>query len=200
MIRRAHAMLEQAVSCPKSYTKLPSAGYGAQAAIGQLTHLTSLLMCVAWMWTGTSPPLNGAPYPAPLQLNLLGCGSWQQRRHQLPQGCGGGSSAAGRVTRACNILTLQCDGWLSDEDLAAAAGALPDLRRIEVVENTCYPDGGQINKVRGWRHSAPAAGCGKCRCSTAMPCSSTNWWHRCRASVPSPASTSRSAARWTAAA
>ena len=104
---------------------MSAAGCGAEAAIGQLTRLTSLHLSVD----------RGEESPGTtLQLQLLGCGG-------AAGGSDGGetghsSSACGGTSARRNMglqeLSFECFGPLSDDELAATAAALPDLRRLEV--------------------------------------------------------------------
>ena len=72
-----------------------------------------------------------------LQLQLLGCdraAGAAGSDGSIP-GCissAGGSPASGRNTRLQELI-LCCRDWLSDDELAAAAAALPDLRRLSIV-------------------------------------------------------------------
>jgi hypothetical protein len=72
--------------------------------------------------------------PIPLQLHLLGCnGALGTAGGDV--GSAGCSSSGTAVERNTGLqdLTLECKGRLSDDELAAAAPALPDLRRLEVA-------------------------------------------------------------------
>jgi hypothetical protein len=119
---------EQSVYSCIAYMQLPAAGCGAEAAIGQLTRLTSLHLSVH---------KKRASSDTPLQLQLLGCGgaaggvagevSVFNRRVQTR------SSTAASRNRGLLELSLECFGRLSDDELAAAAVAVPDLRRLEVL-------------------------------------------------------------------
>jgi hypothetical protein len=100
-----------------AYVNMPAAGCGAEAAIGQLTRLTSLHLSVDRR--EESPGTT-------LQLQLLGWGGAAGHSSSVH----GGTSA--RSSMGLQELSLQCIGQLSDDELAAAAAALPDLRRLEV--------------------------------------------------------------------
>jgi hypothetical protein len=115
------------------------AGCGAEGFIGQLTRLTSLHMALNWRRVDTVPQLGCADARracVPLQLRLLGCNravSAAGGDGSVP-GCSGsadGSPAARRNT-GLQELSLLCPDWLSDDELAAAAAALPDLRRLSI--------------------------------------------------------------------
>jgi hypothetical protein len=86
------------------------------------------------------PGLEPALQVLPLQLQLLGC-----------SGAAGAARGGGAAAAACNTglqdLTLHSDGWLSDDELALAAGALPDLRRLEVGASRRRL--GQLHGLRG---------------------------------------------------
>ncbi len=108
-----------------AYVNMSAAGCGTEAAIGQLTRLTSLHLSVDRR--EESPGTT-------LQLQLLGCGG-------AAGGSGGGAAGhsssehggtSARSSMGLQELSLQCIGQLSDDELAAAAAALPDLRRLEV--------------------------------------------------------------------
>ena len=81
----------------------------------------------------------GSAY-APLQLQLLGCNgaaSAVDGEGGAP-GCysGAGSSSsrpAGQRNTGLQELHLHCKKWLTDDELAAAAAALPDLRRLSIT-------------------------------------------------------------------
>ena len=82
----------------------------------------------------------------PLQLQLLGC----TRAASTAGGGGGGpacsssagGSAAARRNTGLQGLSLRCPDWLPDDELAAAAAALPDLRRLSVEGcNNIKPNG-----------------------------------------------------------
>lgn len=108
-----------------AYMKMSAAGYGAEAAIGRLTCLTSLHLSVD---RREDSPGNT------LQLQLLGCGGAAGGSEGGATGHSssvrGGTSA--RRSMGLQELSLECTGQLSDDELAAAAAALPDLRRLEV--------------------------------------------------------------------
>lgn len=98
-------------------------GCGFEAAIGRLTRLTSLQIYID----------RAQAAPSPLQLQLLGCSGVSSTA-----GVSGtrNSSASGRAIEGYNTslreLSLEIGGQLSDDELAAAAKSLPDLRRLEV--------------------------------------------------------------------
>jgi hypothetical protein len=91
-------------------------------------------------------------------------------------------------------LSLQCIGRLSDDELAAAAVALPDLRRLEVLGtvNDAY------DSPRGLRGSRLAAFGGKFCCGAASTCKGSIWCLGCRRSLALPACRSAAARRWIA--
>lgn len=105
--------------------EMAAAGCGAEAAIGQLTRLTSLHLSVDQR--EDSPDTT-------LQLQLLGCsgpaGGSEGGATGHSSNVHGGPSA--RSSDGLQELSLECFGQLSDDELAAAAAALPDLRRLEV--------------------------------------------------------------------
>jgi hypothetical protein len=108
-----------------AYKKMCAAGCGAEAAIGQLTFLTSLHLSVDRR--KDSPGTT-------LQLQLLGCGGASSSSEggatcRSSNVCGGTSA---RSSMGLQELSLECMGHLSDDELAAAATPLPDLRRLEV--------------------------------------------------------------------
>ena len=131
---------------------LPPTGNGAEAAIGQLTCLTSLTLYVGRRSIDMAPAdsrrtshwvpqqSRGAAGSAfvPLQLQLLGC-----NRAASAAGSNGGvpgcNSSAGSSPAMPNTglqeLSLYCSSWLSDDELAAAAAALSDLRSLKVGDN-----------------------------------------------------------------
>jgi hypothetical protein len=93
----------------------------------------------------------------PLQLQLLGC----TRAAGAAGGDGSvsscssgavGSPAAGRNT-GLQELSLLCPDWLSDDELAAAAAALPALRRLSI--EGC--DNMRMNRVQGLSGAGLAA-------------------------------------------
>ncbi len=137
---------------------LPAAGSGAMAAIGQLTRLTSLHLSLDRTRLDTTPQLSGGAAgsaPAQLQLQLLGCNAAASAAGgdgSVP-GChssDGSGPAAGNT--GLHELNLCCQGWLSDDELAAAAGAMPELRRLKV-------EGGDhiSNQLRGLSGAGLAA-------------------------------------------
>lgn len=130
------------------------AGYGTEAAIGQLTCLTKLQMSVdrdrASRSTGKQvrEAANMHGCRSPLQLQLLGGGSDEAASGNCEDvtgasscsGSSGGGRAAGasRNTRLQD-LSIECSGGLTDDEVAAAAGALPDLRQLEVIASPGQP-------------------------------------------------------------
>ena len=112
------------------------AGCGAEASIGQLTRLTSLLLSVdrrlsprlSAHWS-TSSTCNG---DRRLQLQLLGgSGSGSDASngsHGGNRSCPAGMAASGNTS--LQELTLEWEPPLLDDELAAAAVALPDLRQL----------------------------------------------------------------------
>ena len=123
---------------------LPAAGCGAEAAIGQLTRLTSLHLSIDRGARSLCfyDPLSELPLPfsLPLQLHLLGCSAQADDAGSATgaSGCaaggGDGSSltAAGRNT-GLQELSLECVMQLSDAELATAAAGLPDLRLLDTA-------------------------------------------------------------------
>jgi hypothetical protein len=131
---------------------LPAAGCSVEAAIGQLTRLTRLDLSVHRQRSDMVPADGPCTLPhgpqlscgaagsayAPLQLQLLGCNgaaSAVDGEGGAP-GCysGAGSSRpAGQRNTGLQELHLHCTKWLTDDELAAAAAALPDLRRLSVT-------------------------------------------------------------------
>ena len=118
------AALKQVVYSCMAYMKMFAAGCGTEAAIGQLTCLTSLHLSVRC----EDSPVNT------LQLQLLGCG-------QAAGGSEGGATChssdvrggtSAKSSMGLQELLLKCTGQLSDDELVGAAAALPDLRRLEV--------------------------------------------------------------------
>ena len=135
-----------------AYTTLSATGCGAEAAIGQLTRLTSLYMSIDRM---QSPPYQEMPpeerrhalrrlarqrsmlTAVPLQLQQLGCSAAARAAGgdgSIPR-CHSseGSGPAARRNTGLQELELRCQGWLPDDELSAAAGAMPGLRRLRVV-------------------------------------------------------------------
>jgi hypothetical protein len=136
-----------------AHMKLPATGCGAEAAVGHLTRLTSLHMSID---RTQNPPYQDMPPEArrhavcrlarqrsmltavPLQLQQLGCSKAPRRAGgshcNSCSGSGSGGLAAGSIARNTGLqeLTLECKGHLLDDELAAAAGAVPDLRRLKV--------------------------------------------------------------------
>jgi hypothetical protein len=124
--------IKQVVHSGMAYMNMSAAGCGAEAAIGRLTRLTSLHLSVNRR--KDSPD-------TPLQLQLLGCGGAAGGSEGGASGSGRGSSVCGGTTARGNMglqeLSLECMEQLSDDELAAAAAALPDLRRLEVNGGYC---------------------------------------------------------------
>jgi hypothetical protein len=84
----------------------------------------------------------------PLQLQLLGC----DRAASAVGGDGSvTSSSAAKRNTGLQELTLRCPNWLSDDELAAAAAALPDLRRLGVM------GGNSLERMRGLTGAGLAA-------------------------------------------
>ena len=129
-------------------------GCGAEAAIGQLTRLTSLHMSIDRSIPYRNVPPGGMPHGlqrltrqqrnmhgVPLQLQHLGCSETPHiaggSRRSSSNGSGG--SAADSTSRNTSLqeLSLECMGPLSDDELSAAARAMPDLRRLDVVGCIC---------------------------------------------------------------
>ena len=139
---------KQVIQSCMAYMKSSAAGCGAEAAIGQLTRLTSLHLSVD----------RGEETPGTtLQLQLLGCSGAAGGSEGGARGSGNGSRVCGDTTARRNMglqeLSFECFGQLSDDELAAAAAALPDLRRLEV-------DGyyrGEYKPLRGLNGSGLAA-------------------------------------------
>ena len=73
----------------------------------------------------------------PLQLQQLGCSGALHRasgpRRNSSSGSGGAAASSNVRNTGLQELSLECIGSLSDDELAAAAGAMPDLRRLEVT-------------------------------------------------------------------
>lgn len=131
---------------------LPAAGCGAEAAIGQLTRLTRLDLSIHRQRIDMAPADGpGTPQRAPqlscgavsssayvpLQVQLLGCG----RLASAADGSVGvpdchssvGSKPTAQRNTGLQELDFQCTSWLTDDELAAVAAALPDLRQLSVV-------------------------------------------------------------------
>jgi hypothetical protein len=118
------------------------AGYYAELAIGQLTRLTSLHMSLdrdRLSFHNKELPLPQYPDYPPMQLHLLGCSAKADDASNPTSSCGGGGGIvmAGRNT-SLQELSLECVTQLCDEELAAAAVALPDLRRLMVCTATRF--------------------------------------------------------------
>ena len=76
----------------------------------------------------------------PLQLQLLGCDTVARAadgKGGIP-GCqsGDGNRPAAQRNTGLQELDFQCTDCLSDDELAAAAAALPDLRQLSIVAGT----------------------------------------------------------------
>jgi hypothetical protein len=101
------------------------AGYGVEAAIGKLTRLTSLHLRLENRSPGT-----------PLQLQLLGCGRAASSSDSGGSSSGRSSDVCGGTTARSSVglqeLSLECRVLLSDDELAVAAAALPDLRLLDL--------------------------------------------------------------------
>jgi hypothetical protein len=120
---------KQVLHCCMAYMRVSAAGRGAEAAIGQLTRLTSLHMSVN---------RHRDSLVISHQLQLLGGGAAAGGSQGGANGSGRGSSVYGGGTIArrnmgLQEISLECMEELSDNELAAAAAALPDLRRLEVI-------------------------------------------------------------------
>ena len=110
------------------------------AATGQLMRLTSLHLSLDRTRLDTAPRLSreaAGSAPVQLRLQLLGCNAALSAaggdgsvpgRHSSE-----GSSRAARRNTGLQELSLLCPDWLSDDELAAAAGAMPELRRLKVA-------------------------------------------------------------------
>jgi hypothetical protein len=146
------------------FYQLP-AGSGAEAAIGQLTRLTSLHMsvdreCTALLVEDDPPTMlrSRGIASVPLQLQLLGCG----RPTSNPKGIVTILSSASRVSAVrrntgLQELALECRVPLSNVELAAAAASLPDLRQLTV---TAPPDKPEVLRSL---HGARLAAFSACR-------------------------------------
>ena len=99
-----------------------------EAAIGQLTRLTSLHLRLMRLE-------NRSP-GTPLQLQLLGCGRAASSSDSGGSSSGRSSDVCGGTTARSSVglqeLSLECRALLSDDELAAAAAALPDLRLLDI--------------------------------------------------------------------
>jgi hypothetical protein len=122
--------------------ELLAAGCGAEAAIGQLTRLTSLHLSLDRRRTAPTKSDNPATQQSqplasvPLQLQLLGCSrAAGGASGNASMGSCSSCSLATRRNTSLQELTLEILGPLSDDELAAAAAALPDLRRLEVASS-----------------------------------------------------------------
>ena len=143
---------QQIAHIATAYTKLSATGCGAEAAIGQLTRLTSVHLSINQTrnsWYQNVPP-DEMPHSlqrltrsrsmsaaVPLQLQQLGCSGALHRaggsRRSSSSGSGGAAASSTARNTSLQDLSLECIGPLSDDELAAAAGAMPDLRRLEVA-------------------------------------------------------------------
>lgn len=125
-------------------------GNGTEAAIGRLARLTSLHLALS--------PVDEDELQPPLQLQLLGGRAAANAAGSVDDSSASDSSASngvitisdssisggvsttddssGHSLQGCNTrlqdLSLEAVAQLSDDELAAAAGALPDLRRLDV--------------------------------------------------------------------
>ena len=166
-------LLEQNAHYCMANTKLSATGRGAEAAIGQLTRLTSLHMSIDRM---QSPPYQDMPpeerrhalrrlarqrsmlTAVPLQLQQLGYSGAPREaggsQGNSSSGSGSRGLAAGNIARNTGLqqLTLECKGRLLDDELAAAAGAVPDLRRLRVVGGST-----ELHQLRGLSGAGLAA-------------------------------------------
>jgi hypothetical protein len=113
------------------------AGCGAEASIGQLTCLTSLLLSVDKRLS-PHPPANRSASSCNgdrrLQLQLLGS---SRTASDASNGSHGGITScpvgmAASSNTSLQELTLEWVPPLLDDELAAAAVALPDLRRLAI--------------------------------------------------------------------
>ena len=151
-------------------------GNGTQAAIGRLTRLTSLHLALS--------PVDEDELQPPLQLQLLGGsaaanaagGGGESSASDSSAGDGvitisdssvsGGVSttddSSGHSLQGCNTglreLSLEAMAQLSDDELAAAAGALPDLTRLDVFRRNegdsdpPSPNGAGLAAFRACQH------------------------------------------------
>jgi hypothetical protein len=143
---------------------VPAAGHGAEAFIGQLTLLWSLhIELFSWRRIDAVPQLSCGAAGSEFvllqpQLQLLGCNAAAGESG----GDGGGgpvcSTSAGSKSAKRNMglqeLSLKYSNRLSDDELAAAAAALPDLRRLKVVGSKVS---GGMNEVQGFSGAGLAA-------------------------------------------
>ena len=180
----ASELLGQTAHIHPADGKLSATGCGAEAAIGQLTRLTSLHLSIDRRAPSEHVPPEEMPPslqrltqqqrsmhgPAPLQLRQLGCSGLRHRGggSQCNSSNSSNEAAADSTLRNTSLqeLSLECMGPLSDDELAAAAGAMPDLRRLDVVGCTVVNTRWLVYLEPGWRHLAPAGGCGTSRCGT----------------------------------
>ena len=142
-----------------------TAGCGAEAAIGRLTRLTSLLLSIDRTGTSASDP------DRQLQLQLLG-------RSLSASGAGSGSSSdetcchagmAASGNTSLHELDLECTQELFDGELAAAAAALPDLRQLTISQ----PSWRSCLGLQGLKGAGLAAfsACRRLRDSSLLSCS-----------------------------
>jgi hypothetical protein len=129
----------------KALPRLSAERHRAEAAIGQLTRLTSLHLsyhrhCTRLQRLALPEEMPPSMLPltwqrhrlagAPLQLQLLGCSRAARKAASSTsaQRCSGNGSS--NPVADCNTslqnMELECLGPLSDDELAGAAGALPD--------------------------------------------------------------------------
>ena len=98
-----------------------------EAAIGQLTRLTSLHLELIRL-----EPSPGTP----LQLQLLDCGRAASSSDSRGSSSGRRSGVCGGTTARSSVglqeLSLEHMNLLSDDELVAAAAALPDLRVLDI--------------------------------------------------------------------
>jgi hypothetical protein len=144
-------------------TLLFTAGCGAEAAIGQLTRLTSLHLSIDRGAQPDNPyrlePLPEPPLPLlpPLQLHLLGCSAQANGAGNATgaSGCaggGGGGLAMARRNTGLQELSLECVVRLSDDELATAAAGLPDLRLLHISASWRFME--PLRGLRGGRLAA----------------------------------------------
>ena len=146
------------------------AGYGAEAAIGRLMRLTSLHMSIdrtraTPCSTGRKREATGILDPgSSLQLQLLGCsgasssvqGSVSMCHSSSSSSSSGSLGTAARRNTSLQELCLQCSEGLTDDELAAAAAALPDLRQL-VIQGKSDDPAKYVSGVAGLLGSRLAA-------------------------------------------
>lgn len=88
---------------------------------------------------------GGGDGAAVLQLQLLGgCGEAggvceDAAGASSSSDSGGGGGAGASRNTSLQDVSIECSGALTDDELAAAAGALPDLRKLEVISSPDQP-------------------------------------------------------------